>query len=229
MNIKDYRDKELKNYVVGMNILLVLLNYGYIFEIDVSKETIAEIVQVAGIILPIFEALAVSAVVGVFVFVFDSIFSISVKDILTWQRLIKKPGMKVFTKIRDYKIRDDRIDYEKAKKKYKKIIANIPSGKEQYQYQNNKWYIIYNQYEDDNKILVAQRDYLLCRDMCTATATESCAILIGMVLRLIPFGVPILVVLAILYIMTIVATYNKAERFCFNVIAKDLSKSKDNG
>lgn len=227
MNIKDYRDKELKSYVIGINLLLVLFNYNYLFEVDFSKENLDVIIQIESVVLPLLEAIAVSSVVGVFVFILDSLYNTSIKEAITLAKFFKKPGMTIFTEIKQGKINDYRINLEKAATKYKNIIENIPTGDSKYNYENSEWYKIYNKHESSEKILVSQRDYLLCRDMCTATVTEAIIIIVGMIMGLVPKAWSIFIVLLIMYILTLIATHNKADRFCKNVIAQDLSKSDD--
>ena len=227
MNIKDYRDKELKSYVIGINLLLVLFNYNYLFEVDFSKENLDVIIQIESVVLPLLEAIAVSSVVGVFVFILDSLYNTSIKEAITLAKFFKKPGMTIFTEIKQGKINDYRINLEKAATKYKNIIENIPTGDAKYNYENSEWYKIYNKHESSEKILVSQRDYLLCRDMCTATVTEAIIIIVGMIMGLVPKAWSIFIVLLIMYILTLIATHNKADRFCKNVIAQDLSKSDD--
>lgn len=225
MNIKDYVDKELKSYIVGLNILLFLLNFNSWFKIDFSDNDLKIILQVEEIILPILEIVAVSSVVGVFVFIMDSIYSSEVKDIVTLMKAIKKPGMKIFSKINNNKLRDERINNNEAKEQYKSIIDKIPKGKEKYGYENTRWYSIYNKYENEKKILVSQRDYLLCRDLCVATISEGILVLGGMFLGIMPWSYKVFIVLGILYLVTMISAYNKADRFCRNVIAKDISEN----
>lgn len=227
MNIKDYRDKELKSYVIGINLLLVLFNYNYLFEVDFSKENLDVIIQIESVVLPLLEAIAVSSVVGVFVFILDSLYNTRIKEAITLAKFFKKPGMTIFTEIKQGNINDYRINLEKAATKYKNIIENIPTGDAKYNYENSEWYKIYNKHESSEKILVSQRDYLLCRDMCTATVTEAIIIIVGMIMGLVPKAWSIFIVLLIMYILTLIATHNKADRFCKNVIAQDLSKSDD--
>ena len=229
MNIKDYRDKELKSYVIGINFLLLLFNYNYLFDVDFSKENLDVIIQIESVVLPLLEAIAVSSVVGVFVFILDSLYNTWIKEVITLEKFFKKPGMTIFTEIKQGNINDYRINLEKAATKYKNIIENIPTGDAKYNYENSEWYKIYNKHESSEKILVSQRDYLLCRDMCTATVTEAIIIIVGMIMGLVPKAWSIFIVLLIMYILTLIATHNKADRFCKNVIAKDLSKCGNNG
>lgn len=224
MNIKDYIDKELKNYVIGLNILLLVICFNKWFE----KAEIEYIFQLEEIIFPILNSVIVSSFIGVFAFVFDALYSAEVKDAITMMKFFKRPGTKIFTKIKENSLKDDRIDNELARKVYKQIIDNIPKDDEKYAYENYKWYSIYNKYEKENKILVSQREYLLCRDLCVATVTEALLVLAGMIIGIIPWSLKIYILFGILYIITLVSTYNKADRFCRNVIAKDISKEIKN-
>ena len=122
MNIKDYRDKELKSYVIGINLLLVLINYNFLFDVNSSIENLDVIIQIESVVLPFLEAIAVSSVVGVFVFILDSLYNTRIKETIILTKIFKKPGMTIFTRIKQGKIADYRINLEKATLKYKNII-----------------------------------------------------------------------------------------------------------
>ena len=179
-------------------------------------------------VLALFEGIGLSSIIGTLVFLADSLYTSHQKDALTLMFLIKKPAENIFENIRDDKFNDDRVTPEFAREYYSEIINGIPSGKDKYKYQNYKWYNIYQKYQGEMKVLVAQRDYLLCRDMCIATITEIIGVLICSITRVIPWSFKSLVLLLVMYVITMIATYYKAERFCKNVIVVDLSNAENN-
>lgn len=46
-----------------------------------------------------------------------------------------------------------------------------------------------------------------------------------MFLGIMPWSYKVFIVLGILYLVTMISAYNKADRFCRNVIAKDISEN----
>ena len=61
--------------------------------------------------------------------------------------------------------------------------------------------------------------------MCIATISEMIIAFVGMANGIIPWSFKVFLVLECLYLVTVIATYNKADSFFRTVIAKDL---KDN-
>lgn len=117
-NIKDYREKELKTFVLG-NILLFLVITGVINDIasligeDNLWKAIAEL----------FESSILSSIVYIFVFVFDSIVQGKLKDRIIWP-IKGLPGNRIFLDIAQ-KDKDERITKEMAQNVYKDIYEEI--------------------------------------------------------------------------------------------------------
>ena len=126
-DIKDYRNSELKNYVIG-NILLVLYFSGMfskIFSEDVNSN-----LDIWSIVI---ESALISSIIYIYVFLLDSMI----------------PG---------------------NMQKYNQIYANMPTDrKEREKYENAQWYRLYRDCKNENKILIANRDFLLCRDITIIT------------------------------------------------------------
>ena len=120
-NIKDYREKELKTFVLG-NILLFLVITGVINDIasligeDNLWKAIAEL----------FESSILSSIVYIFVFVFDSIVQGKLKDRIIWP-IKGLPGNRIFLDIAQ-KDKDERITKEMAQNVYKDIYEEIKTS-----------------------------------------------------------------------------------------------------
>ena len=109
-NIKDYRENELKYFVVG-NLILILIGLGKINPIikptsDTSGFTILNTVLGSAIF---------AALIFIFVYISDNLMPSIYKEriIWLWQGL---PGGRVFEQIDN--LRDDRINNEDVKKEY---------------------------------------------------------------------------------------------------------------
>ena len=71
-------------------------------------------------------------------------------------------------------IRDRRFSKQTARKVYEKLYTQIDSCKDKKEcekIQNQYWYAIYQKYESQAQIYMAQRDFLLLRDMTIMTVS----------------------------------------------------------
>lgn len=219
-NIKDYREKELKTFVLG-NILLFLVITGVINDIasligeDNLWKAIAEL----------FESSILSSIVYIFVFVFDSIVQGKLKDRIIWP-IKGLPGNRIFLDIAQ-KDKDERITKEMAQNVYKDIYEEIKATKDKKKVakmQNGSWYRIYQKYENQAQVYISQRDYLLFRDMTIMT------LWIGVIHFLLSWflkrSVPIELIKMLVaeFLLLWIAARVKGERFTYNVIAKDVAK-----
>ena len=156
--------------------------------------------------------------------VFDSLIPSKLKDKLVylWR---SKPGEKIFSNMLDGKV-DERFTVEEAKKKYSEILSNLQSikdKKEKKNYENSKWYEIYRQHEDETKVWVSQRDFLLCRDMSLMSIVILIIFIIfSLALDFITIKLMPIVYLLALYIITMLAANAKAKRFAYTVISCDI-------
>lgn len=227
-NIKDYREKELKYYVLG-NVLMIMLLTGFLETLPVSVtgdatgvlSEIGKELLSAGIIYSVFYT---------YVFIFDSVIPGNWKDnICSLNRML--PGETIFEDIVEGKIRDKRFTGEEAGKKYEAIYDAIKSrsGQDRRDASNSAWYSIYQKHEKETKVYASNRDYLLCRDMCVATLWIAVVYVTLSVLSIAPFSRRVIAILVIEAVMTNVAMRGKQKRFAYNVIAVDLhSKNQDN-
>lgn len=218
-NLKDYREKELKAFVFG-NILLILLGTGLIYkiveplEIDSIWKAIAEL----------FGSSILSAIIYIFVFVLDTIVTSDFKYRVAWP-IAGLPGNRIFTEIRENN-RDDRFTTELALEAYSSVYKMIDAEKDRKKcakIQNSNWYKLYQKYESVAQVAISQRDFLLCRDMMVMMIW----IIIGFMFLSCYLGqgvsCKLVTVLIIEFLALWRATRVKGRRFAYNVIAKDLA------
>lgn len=219
-NIKDYREKELKMYIVAnIFVLLVLSNI-----IDITSDSISWIDRLVKLV----NTSLVSSAIYMFAFLADAVFSSDIKTKLLYL-IGHLPGEVIFTSLRSEN-KDLRFSTEQLLKKYKEIYAAMPEDKtEKYRYENEQWYRIYNRYRDVAMIFVSNREYLLCRDLYISTIiificyTSSCACL-----PLFSWNARSIVYCIIMIFITNIAAHVKGQRLVVNVIAYDLNISSNN-
>jgi hypothetical protein len=178
-----------------------------------------------------FEKLVASAVLSGIIcslaFVFDSLYSSKLKDRLVFFWLEWKPGATIFTRIKDGKMKDDRISTEKALEKYKEIINSLPTAKKKrYEIENNNWHSIYTSHKDDASVGSTHRNRLLCRDLYITTISMTVFTAIAMTAQMLPFSWILFGYLFLMLVVTNMAARNKASRFVNTVISKDVALIK---
>jgi len=218
--MKDYREKELKWYVLAYLFLMIGINNSELIASD-SDNWFGSIEKL----------LTSSLLVGVIctlAFVFDCLYTAELKDLMLCLGFNTLPGKTIFSHISKSKINDMRLDVKKAQEKYKDIISNLPSDKnERKKYENINWYNLSRIHEDDPRVKTAHRDYLLSRDLYTTTITMLVLTSAGMGFEIIPFSwIPICYLMAML-IFTNIATHFRAHRFVNSVIVVDMNPKKE--
>lgn len=119
MNLKDYREKELKMYIIACIFLLICLTNNFNFD----KQFLDDVSAIAKSI----NTILISASIYMFCYISDSVISSKFKDkIVNVFGLISKPGETVFSKIKNG-CDDDRIYKEKALTIYSDIYNNMPN------------------------------------------------------------------------------------------------------
>lgn len=217
-DIKDYRNNELKNYVIG-NILLVLYFSGIfdnLFTLDINSNL--------NIWKTLIESALVSSIIYIYVFLLDSLIPGDIKQKVAYFHIGKLPGYTIFTKMKQNN-KDDRFTHADIVKKYASIYSNMPVGKkEKGKYENAQWYKIYNNYKNENKILIANRDFLLSRDLTIITIMLIIIYFILIGLKIIVFSKTIVTVMLIELIVSNISMRGKATRLAYNVISEDIYK-----
>lgn len=78
------------------------------------------------------------------------------------------PGRTIFTRLKENKIKDLRIDKIKVQQKYCDMFECIKENKATYEMQNSKWYKLkcdLEKHPKNAKLETAEKEYLLFRDM----------------------------------------------------------------
>lgn len=219
-NIKDYREKELRNYIIA-NILLILIGTRKIDSIvsAISEKNVWEAVEVfvgSGVI---------SILVYAYVYIIDCLIPGEIKNSIIW-KIKGMPGTRVFSEIRQNN-KDWRFSKEIVFEKYSKVYKDIDKaeGGEKNKIENSAWYGAYQRTEKYASVYVSNRDWLLCRDMCVMTIWILLGfITISIILKTICSLRFIFLIIFILIegLATWFAARNKGNRYVYNVIAKDV-------
>lgn len=213
--MKDYREKELKMYILACVLLLICLTKGYSMEMETGEKIVT--------ISTVIDTTLASGFIYIFVYILDSLFPSGMKDkLVSLFGIIKKPAYTIFSNIEKNDV-DDRFVREEAVKQYREIYTNMPKNKKQaYIYQNANWYKIYSKNRDVSMIYCSNRDYLLCRDMFVATISMLFLYILSIFINLFEFNIFYLLFLITMLFVNLLTTHIKARRFVINVIAYDL-------
>ena len=226
-NIKDYREKELKLYIIA-NVLLILATSNIIPYNQSTKS-----IEYLKTIIEILNMSLISGFISIIAFLSDSIYSSGMKyKLVSIFGLIKQPGEKVFSDI--FKgCKDNRIEKNDALSSYKKIKSRIDElegkSKDKRRYENSQWYKIYYTYRNEDMIFISNRDYLLCRDIFISTVSLMILyISFTLIFKIIEFSSIYFICLLVLLVISNISSHFKAKRMVFNVIEHDLSERNNN-
>ena len=220
-NLKDYRENELKQYVIA-NALVFLLVHGFI---DFSDTENIKLVQ--GIVSLLGTTLLAS-IIYIFKILVDSVIDDKIKNKIVNLYFMKLPGEYIFTDIKN-KNKDVRFTTEMALQKYSHIYSEIPINlDERKKYENSQWYKIYSQYREVPMVFMSNRNYLLMRDMYISTLVILILYFIAcFFFRWITYERLFIIFLLGILVITNIATHIKAKRFVYNVIALDISTKEE--
>ena len=223
-NIKDYRDHELKSYVIG-NLLIILLLSGTFDEIMAK-----DINSFASAFSTVVNILITSSISYIFVFLMDSVIPGDVKFSIVYFPFGELPGKTIFSKMKN-DCKDMRFTEAEVLFQYEDIYTSLPENqKDRKKYENSKWNNLYRKYEKKSRVFVANRDFLLCRDMTIMTVFLLGIYLLGIYgLQIFGFSRRIIAILIIEYIICNIAARGKGEKFAYNVIAEDIFASQNKG
>lgn len=215
--MKDYREKELKMYILACVLLLICLTKRYSLQMETGDKIVA--------ISTVIDTTLSSSCIYIFVYIIDSLFSSKTKDkIVSLFGLIKKPAYAVFSNIQKNDV-DDRFLKSEVKKRYKDIYDKMPEDKKMVGiYQNSSWYKIYSDIREVPMICTSNRDYLLCRDMFISTISLLVLYMLSVSVKLFEFKIVYVVFLVTMLFVNLISTHIKAKRFVYNVIAYDLAQ-----
>ena len=217
-DIKDYRGKELKSYVIA-NFLAILYGTNFLYKI-------AELIggnRDISVIASSATFAVFTAVIYIFVFLADALVPSEIKDKAIWPCGCK-PGEKIFTEIREQN-EDNRFSAQHVERLYADVYASIDAETNENMkkdIQNNNWYYIYKLHENEAQVCVSQRDSLLCRDLTIITITLFIGFLVLSFISSTSFSWGTLIFLIVEYVVTGYLARYKGIRFAYNVIATDI-------
>ena len=212
--MKNYRDNELKCLLIVLSALILMF----------GTELLSGDVDGGGIIT-IAGSVLFTSVISLSAFLLDCSVGTQLKNKLVGLFFIRLPGEKVFSRIKNDRIKDARFLLSDAKERYFSIIEKIPDGESKYKYENAKWYRIYKKYENDGSITQSQRDYLACRDMFVTTVSFTLLYIVACTTSvLVIFSWKLILVLGAILVLTNIAAHVKMNRFVNAVIATDIAK-----
>lgn len=215
MNIKDYKNKEINMYILGVIFLYLCISNSF----NLDNNNITNVNQLITTILS-------SGIIYLFTYLSDAIISSYFKDkIIYLFGIIKKPGEWIFSNIKN-NCKDDRIYSEKANQRYKDIYLNMPKEKNKRKiYENSEWYAIYSNYRNEKMIEISNREYLMTRDFVFVTISMFIIYIALCVLNIFYWNFTFIITLLILLVINTISANIKAKRFVYNVIAIDLAKT----
>ena len=214
-NLKNYRNKELRYYLIAnIAVLLLLLDFLNIHQLN-------SCVQATALISTFLYISILSSAIFVLTFTADSIFSSKLKELLIGCRL---PGETIFTKMKTKNF-DKRFSRKDVLSIYSNIYNSFPNKKkDRYTYENNEWYKIYSKYRKVTMIAISNRDYLLCRDIYFSTIVVIIIYLIlTLLFKIITFDCRYIGYLVTMLIISNIGTRIRGRRLACNVIAYDIT------
>lgn len=218
--MKEYREKEMKYLLVAYVLLFLLLCTNTLNSLPKKDETLYDVASA------LFESAALAGFISLLVFILDSVIGSNLKNRLTGLFVIPRTGYVIFSKISTGKRIDDRFSTKDAMEKYKTILDNLPADKKaRREYENAQWYKIYFDYQDQDAVVQAQTEYLLCRDLFVETVTFIVLYLLAIWLlkKWVCFSYEYLSVLCGIAVLTNIATHKKMKTFVAGVIARDIA------
>ena len=213
-NIKDYREKEQKMYIVANIFVLILLSS--------LADTLNYQMPWPDILAKLVDTSLLSSTIYIFAFLADALFSNGTKMRLLYLAG-HLPGETIFSTLKR-KNTDLRFSTDHLLEKYKEIYDGMPTDKrEKYRYENDKWYRIYNRYRDVPMIFMSNRDYLLCRDLYISTIIIFiCYAISCSFLPVFYWNKESVLYLIFMLIITNISAHFKGKRFVMNILAYDL-------
>lgn len=213
-NIKEYREKEQKMYIIANIFVLILFS------------NISDVVSFQDerfdILIKLFDTALLSSIIYIFSFLTDSLFSSGLKMKLLYLTG-HLPGETIFSKLKN-RNRDLRFSTGQLFEKYKEIYDSLPTDKKKkYQYENEHWYGIYNKHRDVSMIFVSNKDYLLCRDLYISTIIIFvCYAISCSLIHVFEWNLGCIIYLIFMLLVTNISAHIKGRRFAINVLAYDL-------
>lgn len=214
MDLKDYREKELKQFALVNTIIFILIHFKF------KDFNLKELGTIA-------ETTLFTSAFYILILLIDGVISSDLKNkMLTFWNKKPLPAETIFSEIKKNN-KDKRFNSEQIKKTYTEIYTDLPEPEEERrQFENEKWYDIYGKHRDSSMIRISHRDYLLMRDMYVFSVVSFILYFLFLIFKWYSFEWQFIIYLVILVILTRISAKNKAKRFVYNVIAIDISEVK---
>lgn len=214
--LKDYREKQLAYYVLVLCSGYLFFNSGLLSNFQALSSLFGFLVSAS---IPII-------VVQTFVQLFDGLIGRNTKqNIISLFGLYSMPGQTIFSDMHKGKI-DQRLDALQVQSAYEQILEELPTNRRiRKEFENQQWYKIYRQHEDEERISSYNKEYLLYRDMFCQTMEVILLYIVFVLLGLITFTMHYLIFLSVFGILSFIGCRVKAKDFVYIVIVVDVSSS----
>lgn len=203
--IKSENRKWLISYLLLHVVLFALFASLINFDLIDSDQLISKLKNPQG-----FVPLAAT----ILIIVMEGLFKNPVKEFLVFWRLKNRlPGHRAFTKIGP---NDPRIDMERVKRLFPGGLPLDPKE------QNNEWFRLYREYQDELQVFYSHKAFLLTRDLASLTVifiplSVFGHFLLGSVPMMVGYHISILV---ILFVGISLSARHYGERFVANVLVE---------
>jgi len=206
---KRYIKSENRKWLIGyllLHIVIFALFSGFInFCLSDADQLISKFKDPQGFI-PLTAA--------ILIIVLEGIFKNSVKEFLVfWRFKNRLPGHRAFSHIGP---RDPRIDMERVKKLFP---HGIPVDSKE---QNNEWFRLYRQYQDELQVFHSHKAFLLTRDLASLTVVFIPLAILGHFLlgskpQMLVYH---LLTIVVLFVLISLSARHYGERFVANVLVE---------
>ena len=213
-NLKDYRDKELKWFLLA-NILLMIISSGILVFGETADSWMKGLSSALNVTV-------FSSAIYILTFIFDSVVPSHVKVFLVflWR---KQPSATIFTDMQR-KFSENRFTFDDAEKKYANLYETLKGKSRKYD-QTALWYEIYNRNRGNTIVFGSNRDYLLLRDMHAQTIMLIIVyISLSHITGIIAFSKEYILYLTLMTILLNISARVQGKRLMYNVLSVDINK-----
>lgn len=215
---KEYRNKELKYFLITEILMFILLNYSKNFERLMNQSSLISIFLSSPILY--FYCLILDIVVHKNL---KNAFSLYL-NVDCMPVFFQLPGRTIFTKLKENKIKDLRIDKIKVQQKYFDIFEAIKENKASYEMQNSKWlqmkYDLEKQ-QKNAKLEIAEKEYLLFRDMLSMHILFSTLFFVFHLIGIVNFTNLTFVYIVVAYFVLFFCVRTTSNKFVNEVIVQN--------
>lgn len=220
---KEYRNKELKYFLISEIGMFILLNYRNDFSQLLTKNTLIA-------------TLISSPILYFYCLIIDIIVPRNLKNAFSLYlnkeclpSFFQSPGRLIFRLLKDNKTKDMRIDKLKVKTKYEYVFKLIENNQsENYELQNSIWYQIKtNLVKNDKniKLDISEKEYLLFRDMMSMHIVLSLLYFVFHLIGIVNFVDLTFNYIAITYLILFFCVRSTSKKFVIEVIVQDLQSN----